>query len=62
MEITADIQRMREENIDGEDQEEAGEEDTCEGEGKSQSQASGEAGSQENYNQEGSQENCQEGR
>ena len=58
MEITADIQRMREENIDGEDQEEAGEEDTCEGE----SQASGEAGSQEIYNQEGSQENCQEGR
>ena len=39
METAADIQRMREENIDGEDQEEAGEEDTCEGESQSQASA-----------------------
>jgi hypothetical protein len=31
METTSDIQWMREENIDGEEQEKAGEEDTCEG-------------------------------
>jgi hypothetical protein len=43
MEVTSDIQRMREENIDGEDEEEAGEEDTREGE--SQSQASREESS-----------------
>jgi hypothetical protein len=32
MEVTSDIQRMREENIDGEEQEEVDKEDTCEGE------------------------------
>jgi hypothetical protein len=31
METTSDIQWMREENIDGEEQEEAGKEETCEG-------------------------------
>jgi len=31
METASDIQWMREENIDGEEQEKAGEEDTCEG-------------------------------
>jgi hypothetical protein len=33
MEIASDIQWMREEKIDGEEQEEAGEEESCEGEG-----------------------------
>jgi hypothetical protein len=31
MEARSDIQRMREENIDGQEQEEAGEEEACEG-------------------------------
>ena len=56
MEATAHIQRMREENIDGEEQEEADEEEICEGE--SQSKVRSEEGSQET----GCQEGCQEGR
>ena len=60
METTLDIQRMREENIDGEDQEEAGEENTREGE--SQSKACSEESSQEARDEKGCQEDGQEGR
>lgn len=56
MEVTSDIQWMREENIDGEEKEEAGEEEICEG--KSQSKAPGEEGSQEVCDK----ESCQEDR
>ena len=60
METAADIQWMREENIDGEEQEEAGEEDTCKGESQSQAKVRSEEGSQETRYKEGCQEGCQE--
>jgi hypothetical protein len=59
MEITPDIQWMREENIDGEEKEEAGEEDICEG--KSQGKARSEEGSQEVCDKESCQEDCRKG-
>jgi hypothetical protein len=59
MEATSHIHWMREENIDGEAQEEGGEEEACEGE--SQSKVQSEEGGEEIRYTEGCQEDCQEG-
>src|SRR2546422_9700808 len=61
METASDIQWMREEKIDGEEQEAASEEESCEGEGKSQSKDRSEEGRQETGYKESCQEDCQEG-
>jgi hypothetical protein len=61
MEATSDIQWMREENIDGEAQEEADEEETCKGESQNQIKVQSEEGSEEIRYTEGCQEDCQEG-